>query len=129
MIIYTVICRAKDAAILVECADRELAGNAPQVTAMLMGHLRDHPDILLSGERKTFVQHNNASSQDKENGGLANFDFFSMFMDTCANALGEETEQSIQDEHYFHIILKGGVFFCCIGDDPDFRDQKVYVMQ
>ena len=117
MIIYTVISRAQDAAVLVECADRELTGNAPQVTSMLLGHLRDHPEIMQEGELKTFVQRN----QHGNNNGL---DFVSYFFDSCSAALGEET---YEDEHYFHLILKEGVYFCCIGDDPDLRDQKVYV--
>ena len=114
MIIYTVICRSRDTAVLVEVSSPELlSGNAPQVTATLLGHLHDHPEILAEGERKTFVQRN----QD-------DFDFFSSFIESCASAFGEE---SVPDEHYFHVYFTQGVYYCCIGDDSDIRDQKVYV--
>jgi hypothetical protein len=33
------------------------------------------------------------------------------------------------EDHFFHLFLKDGVFYCCISDDPDFRDQKVYVLK
>ena len=111
MIIYTVICRARDAAVLVEESSPELAGNAPQVTAMLLSHLKDNPHLVQEGERKTFVQKN-----------MTEDDFLSYFIESCSVALGEE---SAAEEHYFHLLSKSGVYFCCIGDDPDFRDQKV----
>jgi hypothetical protein len=30
-------------------------------------------------------------------------------------------------DFYFHVYLKDDLFFTCLGDDPDRRDQKVYV--
>ena len=111
MIIYTVICRARDAAVLVEEYAPDVAGNAPQVTAMLMSHLKDHPELIQEGERKTFAQRNQDDS-----------DFLSFFVESCAAALGEESDV---EEYFFHILLKEGVYYCCIGDDSDFRDQKV----
>jgi hypothetical protein len=114
MIIYTVICRARDAAILVEVSSPELSsGNAPQVTALLLSHLKDHPEQLLEGERKTFVQRNDDAEED----------FFSFFMESCSTALGGE--EAWVEEHYFHLLRIAGVFYCCIGDDADMKDQKV----
>lgn len=112
MIIYTVICRARDAAILVEESTPELAGNAPQVTTMLLTHLKDHPELVQEGEMKTFVQRN-----------LEEVDFLSYFIESCSTALGEE--ESGVEEHWFHLLSRKGVYYCCIGDDPDIRDQKV----
>jgi len=111
MIIYAVICRARDAAVLADCASKELRGNASQVTQMLLEHLRDHPGLILEGECKTFVQRNEAEN-----------DFFSHFIEACATALGDD---QFADEHYFHLYFKEEVYYCCLGDDPDVRDQKV----
>ena len=105
-------------------------GNAPQITAALLGHLRDHrhseKKLMEEGDRKTFVQRNH----HPVGGGAV--DFWADFLDTACNAAfggGEEEEEdgmaSLEEEHYFHVYLKGGVFYCCIGDDSDLRDQKV----
>jgi len=115
MIIYTVICRVKDIAVLVEVSTPGLAGNAPQVTIQLLTHLRDHPDMLVEGEYKTLVHSNRAPD-----------DFFSMFLESCTSAFTDDDDGSVED-YFFHLLLKNGVFYCCISDDPDFRDQKVYV--
>ena len=111
MIIYAVICRARDASILADCSSPELRGNAAHVTQMLMEHLRDHPELIFDGDCKTFVQRNEAEN-----------DFFSHFIEACATALGDSYAA---EEHYFHLYFKDEVFYCCLGDDPDIRDQKV----
>lgn len=111
MIIYTVICRVRDVAVLVEVSSPELSGNAPQVTTKLLTHLRDHPELLVEGEYKTFVQRN----QQEE-------DFLSNIVQSCASVLNEEPWD---EDYYFHLLMRDGVFYCCIGDDPDIRDQKV----
>jgi hypothetical protein len=122
MIVYAVICRAKDAAILVEVSSPELGGNAPQVTTALLEHLRDHPDQLAEGERKTFLQRNEE------------LDLFSMFLESCsAYGLSTTTETTTNnnnnaEEHYFHLYKTAGVIYCCLGDDNDLRTQKVYVI-
>jgi hypothetical protein len=146
MIIYAAIARASDAAILVECCDPLLKGNAALVTSMLMQHFRDHPEELApssasaaasafsaslsssaygggagggqqdGGVRRTFVQRNSMDIDSFEF-------FFSNFIEACSTALGED----VVEETYFHFLSKAGVFYCCIGDDPDPKDQKVYV--
>jgi hypothetical protein len=116
MIIYAAIARASDAAVLVECCDPLLKGNAALVTSMLMQHMRDHPELAPGDARQTFIQRN---SND-----IDSFDFFfSNFIEACSTALGED----VVEENYFHFYSKAGVFYCCIGDDPDPKDQKVYV--
>jgi hypothetical protein len=125
MIIYAAIARASDAAILVEACDPLLKGNAALVTSMLMQHFRDHPEELASPSaafggdpdvRRTFVQRNSEAIDSFEF-------FFSNFIEACSTALGED----VVEENYFHFLSKNGVFYCCIGDDPDPKDQKVYV--
>lgn len=112
MIIYAVIARASDAAILVDCCDPLLKGNAPLVTQVLMEHLRDNPTHVSEGDRRTFVQRNAEES----------LDFFSTFLDAACNmALGDD----LVEEHYFHLFLQNGVYYLCISDDEDLRYQKV----
>ena len=112
MIIYAVIARASDAAVLVDCCDPLLKGNAPLVTSVLMEHLRDNPELVSEGDLRTLVQRN----------ADENLDFFSNILDAaCAMALGDDEV----DENYFHLMLRDGVYYCCISDDQDSRDQKV----
>jgi hypothetical protein len=116
MIIYASIARASDGAVLVECCDPLLKGNAALVTSMLMQHFRDHPELVAEGDRRTFIQRNSEA--------IDSFDFyFSNFIEACSTALGED----LVEENYFHFYSKNGVFYGCIGDDPDPKDQKVYV--
>ena len=114
-IIYAVICRAKDAAILTEVCDRDVKGTFGSVMVELLQHLRDHPEFFQDGDLKTFVQRNQAE-----------MDFFSHFLEACSAAIGDE-DDTAAPENYFHLFFKDGVFYCCLGDDPETRDQKVYV--
>lgn len=112
MIVYAVVCRVQDATVLADhSSDSLTSGNCPQVTVALLQHLKDHPDIVKDGELKTFV-HNNEEGVE---------DFFSDFLNVCAMNFDDD----FLDEYYFHLFLKDGVFYCCISDDPDTRDQKV----
>jgi len=113
-IVYACICRARDAAILTEVCDRDVKGSVGPVVVELMQHLRDHPNFFNDGDLKTFVQRNEAEN-----------DFFSHFIEACSAALGDETDDNTTQEHYFHLYFKDGVYYCCLGDDRDTRDQKV----
>jgi hypothetical protein len=120
MIVYTVICRSIDASILVEVSSEALTGNAPQVTTALLEHLRDHPAAMKEGDLKTFVHRNEKDGDD----------FFSQFMQACTISIMSAEELDLGDvqEHYFHLWHVDGVFYCCLSDDADSRDQKVYVL-
>jgi len=111
MIIYTAIGRQSDAAVLVDCCDPLLKGNAGVVTATLFCHLKDHPEFLQEGQFQTMIQRNVEESVD----------FLSHFIEACSTALGDE----MVDEHYFHIYYVKGVIYMCIGDDSNRSDQKV----
>ena len=113
-IVYAVVCRANDATILAECCDRDIKGSVGPAMVELLQHLRDNPQFFEDGDRKTFVQRNDSER-----------DFFSHFIEACAVAMGDETSDSEAMEHYFHLYLKDEVYYCCLGDDPDTRDQKV----
>ncbi len=122
-IVYAVICRARDAGILVEVATEALDGsNAPQVTTALLEHLRDHPAAMKEGDLKTFVHRN-------ENGGWDGDDFFSQFMQACTVNIttSDDLDLGAIQEHYFHLWYEAGVFYCCLSDNPEPKEQKVYV--
>ncbi|KAL3910567.1 MAG: hypothetical protein SGILL_007644 [Bacillariaceae sp.] len=118
MIVYAVICRSKDANILCEFSSEALTGNAPQVTAALLEHLRDHPAIMKEGDLKTFRHRNDGTSEE---------DFFSQFLQACTVAVStaEELDLGSVEEYFFHLWHQDEVFYCCLSDDRDPREQKV----
>jgi hypothetical protein len=111
MIVYAVICRSHDAAVLVENYSPELGGNAPQVTVALLERLRDHPEFLPPGERKIFAQRNDTN------------DFFGDIFVACTGGV-DNTDGGLM-EHFFHVWHVGGVFYSCLSDDPDVRSHQV----
>ena len=123
-IIYAVVCRSKDAAILVEVCDRDVKGTFGTIMIELLQHLRDHPNAYIQeNDCKTFVQRNTNE-----------IDFFSHFLEACSAAAAgfgnDDDEEGITAEsenHYFHVYFKKGVYYCCLSDDADTGDQKVYV--
>lgn len=125
MIVYVVICRSSDAAILCEYSSDDLTGNAPQCTAAILEHLRDHPNIVKQGDLKTF-RHASKPTYRSSCGGNEG-DFFSQFFQACTVAIttAEEMDLGSIEEHFFHLWNQDGVFYCCLGDDRDDRQQKV----
>lgn len=113
-IVYAVVCRARDAAVLAEACDRDIKGSVGPVMVELLQHLSKNPELFADGDMKTFVQRNDDEDQ---------LDFFSHFIEACSAAIGEGTVET--EEHYFHLYFKDELFYCCLGDDPDTRDQKV----
>jgi hypothetical protein len=123
-IVYAVICRARDAGILVEVATEALDGsNAPQVTTALLEHLRDHPAAMKEGDLKTFVHQNNNRNGNNWEGD----DFFSQFMQACTVPITttDDLDLGAVQEHYFHLWYDAGVFYCCLSDNPAPKEQKV----
>lgn len=105
MIVYAVVARAKDAAMLTEWSMDGETSNAAQITGTLLEHLRDHPGVIMDGERKTFVQ-------------KATEDWLDSFLEACAMTDDEE-------DFFFHFFFKDGVYYACLGDDSATNDQKV----
>ena len=124
-IIYAVVCRSKDAAVLVEVCDRDVKGTFGTIMIELLQHLRDHPNTYIQeNDCKTFVQRNTDE-----------IDFFSHFLEACSAASSgfgnDDDEDDIAaetEDHYFHVYFKKGVYYCCLSDDADTGDQKVYVL-
>jgi len=125
MIVYAVICRSKDAAILCEYSADDLTGNAPQCTAALLEHLRDHPKILKQGDLKTF-RHTNKATYGSSS-GVKEEDFLSQFLQACTVAIttADEMDLGSIEEYFFHLWHQEDIFYCCLGDDKDARQQKV----
>ncbi|KAG7365452.1 synaptobrevin [Nitzschia inconspicua] len=118
MIVYAVICRSKDAGILCDYSSEALTGNAPQVTASLLEHLRDHPAIMKEGDLKTFRHRND---------GMSDEDFLSQFLQACTVAINtsDELDAGAVEEYFFHLWHQDEVFYCCLSDDRDPLQQKV----
>ena len=117
MIIYAAVARVRDGTILVEVTSAtDFRGNVGQVMATFLAQLKDRPELIGDGERKTFIQRNEVET-----------DFFSHFIEACAVNfnMGDDGEAGGVEEHYFHIFRTDEVFYSCLGDDPDPRDQKV----
>ena len=110
MILYTCICRARDAVILVEL--KEVGGNSDQVMQALTERLVEIPEALPLGTRKTFSQRNTDTG-----------DFFGDLVAACTG--GYVTMDGM--EHFFHIWHSSGLFVACISDDAEYKGQEVYV--
>lgn len=121
MIVHAVVSRQNDAAILCEFSDRTLQGNVPQCTAAILEHLRDNPDVLKDGELKILRHKNNSDGNSSEN------DFFSHFLNACTIAISsaDEIDLGLVEEYFFHLWRKDDLFYCCLSDDNDPRDQNV----
>lgn len=119
-IIYTVIARSKDATVLVEVADIDIkGGNLSQIFVRMLEYFRDHPDSFPeNGIRKTFVQRTHDDMDD----------FLSFFVEACTSVLNDPVKKNpeyMDGEYYIHVSFHDGVFYSCLADDSDIRDQKV----
>jgi hypothetical protein len=113
MILYALIARVKDAAVLIDaCSPDVKGGNAPQVTVMLLEYLKENPDSMQDGQYKTLRQVNN------QQGGE---DFLSLFTQACTIALGEDML-----EFFFHLYLKDSIIYCALSDDSGIREQQAH---
>lgn len=75
--------------------------------------LRDHPTILGHEERKTLVQTNEEDT-----------DFLNTFFEACSPMSDGDDNDDVMD-HFFHLYCFQEVYYVCMADDPDFKDQKV----
>lgn len=98
---------------LVESSNPQLGGNASQVMLALMEALRDAPDLIPEGERRTYSQQNQGST-----------DFFSELVNSCTGGLYVAMDGTTS-EHFFHIVHQGGIYYSCLSDDSFHREQQV----
>ncbi|KAL7533214.1 hypothetical protein ACHAWF_004385 [Thalassiosira exigua] len=138
MILYSVIARAKDGAVLVESAVAGLEGNFPQITIELLrrvvsssnwesalGTLQSSSqvELLPDGGKRTFVQRHSESSLSGFFSGVATQ--WSCF--GLGNVADEESGDANKGEldYYFHLSRKDNVICLCISDDVDARYHAV----
>ena len=139
MILYAVIARAKDGAILVESAIAGVEGNFPQITVEVLervvstsnytsalGTLQSSSqvELLPDGERRTFIQRHNEESML---GGLfsASAVQWSCFGFNNDEESGGEANNNGDLDYYFHLCRKDNVICLCISDDTDARYHAV----
>mmetsp|Transcript_9792 Transcript_9792/g.15040 ORF Transcript_9792/g.15040 Transcript_9792/m.15040 type:complete len:272 (-) Transcript_9792:135-950(-) len=118
MILYAIICRAKDAEVLVECSIESVSGNVSQAYIALVQYLKDNRNLVPSGKRRTFVQHTEAARNTLGVDEDGDFDFWNFF-----EAVTGCSEDGL--DYFFHVYCKDDIFYCCLSDDADIKEQKV----
>lgn len=128
MILYSVIARAKDGAVLVESIVSGVEGNFPQVTVEVLERIVGSSSVPLpDGGRRTFVQRRDLPVF----GGLFHGAMATQW--TCfglnnANDLESHAKRGGGNgdvDYYFHLCRKDNVIILCISDDIDARDHAV----
>jgi len=120
MILYTIIARSSDGAILAEATTGGIEGNHPIVMQQLMEALLDKPQLAPTvGNRKTFA-HIGSEENDIEQSDTQ--DFWSPF----GRKGGDNTDGECRSlENYFHVLRGQNEFYVCLSDDKEQRSQKV----
>lgn len=143
MILYAVIARAKDAAVLVEAMVAGVEGNFPQITVEVLERIvstssyesalgtlesQSSIELLPDGGRRTFVQRHDGESNmfDSLFSGVATQWSFCGFAadnndESSAGAAGDNGDI----DYYFHLCRKDNVICLCISDDIDARYHAV----
>jgi len=124
MIIYTVVARASDGSVLAECSAAGMEGNYPSVLQQLIVILNKRPKLISVGNRKTFMYPSNERSSND-----ANCDACGSFwtgIDGLLGITGDSGEGSSNSlDHFFHVIRGEGVWYMCLSDDNEGRQQNV----
>lgn len=140
MILYAVIARTRDGAILVESIIAGLEGNFPQITVEVLAHVAktsDHAsvlgtsestppvELLPNGGRRTFVQRHDGAMSDGLFSGAAKqwTAFFDNDNDDVESFGGGGGGADL--DYYFHMCRKDNVICLCISDDTDVRYHAV----
>eukprot|EP01083_Nonionella_stella_P269707 912784_1 len=142
MLLYSVIARSIDGAILVEATTAGVEGNHPQVTNQLVQKLISNPSLIATGNRKTFANsvdmngNGNGGSNGNGNGGggknnnsgdLDGIGGGDIEMKGFWNGWGAEEiyDDSESMEYFFHVQRGESVYFICISDDTDGRQHRI----
>jgi len=124
MIVYTVVARASDGDILAECSASGMEGNYPSVSQKLIASLNKRPNLISVGNRKTFMYlSDKRSSKDV---ACDPFDSLWSGIDGLLGYNGVTSEGSSNDfDNFFHVVRGEGVWYMCLSDDNDGRQQNV----
>jgi len=133
MILYAVIARAKDGAVLVESSVAGVEGNFPQITVEVLERIvgssnwesalgtlesSSEVDLLPDGARRTFVQRHD------EGGFFSGAAVqWSCFGHAEESSPGGDGNGDL--DYYFHLCRKDSLICLCISDDTDARYHAV----
>ncbi|KAL7543372.1 hypothetical protein ACHAXR_012719 [Thalassiosira sp. AJA248-18] len=139
MILYAVIARAKDGAVLVESTIAGVEGNFPQITVEVLERIvsssnwnsalgtlesSSQVELLPDGERRTFIQRQDESMLGGLFSGAAATPWSCFGYNT--NDVESSGEAGNGDlDYYFHLCRKDSVICLCISDDTDARFHAV----
>jgi len=130
MIIYTVIGKEEDGAVLVESSHEGVEGNYPLIATQLLEKLRDDPSLVPNGNRKTFIHR----EDDLESGGnfavCGGSDSLWGLGASASSWFGGGNSSSGAApagksgagaggglDHYFHVLHGESAFYICLSDD------------
>ena len=121
MIIYTVIGREFDGAVLVESSQSNVGGNYPLIATQLLEKLRDDPNLVPMGNRKTFVHRHDAESGGVSEGTFAVCVGEGSLWDMGASWFGGDASEPSATvaglDHYFHVLHGESSYYICLSDD------------
>ena len=122
MILYSVIARSNDGAVLAEATAPGVEGNHPQVTQQLIQALVGNASLVAIGNRKTFAHAAENTNNDYfQDGG----DY-----DDKGSSWGKKRKGRNADdgsnmlETYFHVQRGESIYFICLSDDRDSKKQR-----
>jgi len=134
MLLYSVIARSSDGAILVEATTAGVEGNHPQVTNQLVQKLISNPSLIATGNRKTFANSvdlngngNGGSGKYNNSGDLDGIGGGDIEMKGFWNGWGAEEiyDDSESMEYFFHVQRGESVYLICISDDIDGQQHRI----
>mmetsp|Transcript_7550 Transcript_7550/g.17116 ORF Transcript_7550/g.17116 Transcript_7550/m.17116 type:complete len:296 (-) Transcript_7550:83-970(-) len=139
MILYAVIARAKDGAVLVESMVAGVEGNFPQITVEVLERIvgssnwtsalgtlesSSKVELLPDGARRTFVQRHDEPMCGLFSGVAAQWSCFGYNADDAdVESYGGANNGDL--DYYFHLCRKDNVISLCISDDTDVRYHAV----
>mmetsp|Transcript_11788 Transcript_11788/g.25105 ORF Transcript_11788/g.25105 Transcript_11788/m.25105 type:complete len:306 (-) Transcript_11788:167-1084(-) len=136
MLLYAVIARSKDGAVLVESMVAGMEGNFPQITVEVLervvstsnynsalGTLESSSkvELLPDGARKTFVQRGDDSLFGGLLGMATQWTCFGFQTPSGGDEESQPTHSSGDVAYYFHLHRKDNIISLCISDDTDAR--------
>ena len=122
MIIYSVIARSFDGAVLAEATSEGIEGNHPQVTQQLIKRLCGNPALVPLGNFKIFVHREEEDETDRE---MRNILVGASWDDGTRSQV--PVAQGVNDglSHYFQVLRGEALYYICLSDDDDTRQQNV----
>ena len=126
MIIYTVLARSHDGAVLVECSTSGVAGNYQQITLELIQALAKDHYLLPVGNRKNF---RHSSSGEAPGSSYNDFQSLMEGIDGFLCGMAQSNDATANDMlpvgYFFHVLHGEGAFYICLSDDDNWKQQSV----